>query len=87
MAARRGEAFPTSALDEAWAKRRTLKEFAPARAAGALTFEHEIGFRGALPHKSKEALDKVTVDGHALGGVGLRRTGNAWNVVLVCECP
>ena len=66
---------------------RTLKEFAPARAAGALTFEHEIGFRGALPHKSKEALDKVTVDGHALGGVGLRRTGNAWNVVLVCECP
>ena len=66
---------------------RTLKEFAPARAAGALTFSHEIGFRGALPHRSKEALDKVSVDGHQLGAVGLRRTGDAWNVVFVCDCP
>jgi hypothetical protein len=66
---------------------RTLKEFAPARGAGPLTFGHDIGFRGALPHTSKEALDKVTVDGHQLGAVGLKRTGDAWNVVLVCECP
>jgi len=66
---------------------RTLQEFAPARAAGALTFSHEIGFRGALPHRSKEALDKVSVDGHQLGAVGLRRTGDAWNVVFVCDCP
>jgi hypothetical protein len=66
---------------------RTLTEFAPARSAGPLTFSHDIGFRGALPHKSKEALDKVTVDGHQLGAVGLKRTGDAWNVVLVCECP
>jgi hypothetical protein len=66
---------------------RTLKEFAPARAAGPLTFDHEIGFRGALPHKSKEAADKVSVDGRQLGAVGLRRTGDAWNVVLVCDCP
>jgi hypothetical protein len=66
---------------------RTLKEFAPARAAGRLTFSHEIGFRGALPHSSKEALDKVSVDRHQLGAVGLRRTGDAWNVVFVCDCP
>jgi hypothetical protein len=66
---------------------RTLKEFAPARTAGPLTFSHEIGFRGALPHSSKEALDKVSVDGHQLGAVGLKRTGDAWNVVLVCDCP
>ena len=66
---------------------RTLKEFAPARTAGTLTFSHEIGFRGALPHSSKEALDKVSVDGSQLGAVGLKRTGDAWNVVLVCECP
>ena len=66
---------------------RTLKEFAPARAAGALTFDHEIGFNGALPHRSKEAADKVTVDGRQLGAVGLRRTGDAWNVVFVCDCP
>jgi len=66
---------------------RTLKEFAPARAPGTLTFDHDIGFRGALPHKSKEAADKVTVDGHQLGAVGLERTGDAWNVVFVCDCP
>jgi len=66
---------------------RSLKEFAPARAPGALTFDHQIGFRGALPHRSKEALDKVSVDGHQLGAIGLRRTGDAWNVVLVCDCP
>ena len=66
---------------------RTLKEFAPARAAGALTFSHEIGFRGALPHRSEEALDKVSVGGRQLGAVGLRRSGDAWNVVFVCDCP
>jgi hypothetical protein len=66
---------------------RTLREFAPARTPGALRFSHDIGFRGALPHRSKEALDKVTVDGRQLGAVGLKRTGDAWNVVLVCDCP
>jgi hypothetical protein len=66
---------------------RTLEEFAPARSPGPLTFSHDIGFRGALPHSSKEALDKVAVDGRQLGAVGLKRTGDAWNVVLVCECP
>jgi hypothetical protein len=65
----------------------TLKEFAPARSAGPLTFSHDIGFRGALPHSSKEALDKVSVNGRQLGAVGLERTGDAWNVVLVCDCP
>ena len=66
---------------------RTLKEFAPARTPGELTFKHDLGFRGALPHRSKQALDKVSVDGHQLGAVGLERTGDAWNVVLVCDCP
>ena len=66
---------------------RTLEEFAPARGGGALTFDHQIGFLGALPHRSKEAVDKVSVNGQQLGGIGLRRTGDAWNVVLVCECP
>ncbi len=66
---------------------RTLTEFAPARRPGDLTFSHDIGFRGALPHTSKEALDKVSVDGQQLGAVGLKRSGDAWNVVLVCDCP
>jgi hypothetical protein len=65
---------------------RTLREFAPARAAGALSFSHDIGFHSALPHKSKTAVDKVSVDGRALGAIGLRRSHNTWNVVLVCEC-
>jgi hypothetical protein len=64
----------------------TLREFAPARASGTLTFKHDIGFRGALPHRSKEALDKVSVNGRQLGAVGLKRDGETWSVVLVCEC-
>lgn len=65
---------------------RTLREFAPVRAPGALTFKHDIGFRSALPHKAKTAVDKVSVDGHPLGAIGLRRSGNTWSVALVCEC-
>jgi hypothetical protein len=66
---------------------RTLAEFAPARAPGALSFDHDIGFRDSLPHKSKSALDKVSVGGRQLGAVGLRRNGNTWSVAFVCECP
>jgi len=66
---------------------RTLREFAPARAAGSLSFSHDIGFRSALPHRSKSALDKVSVRGRQLGAIGLRRTGNTWRVAVVCDCP
>jgi hypothetical protein len=65
---------------------RTLREFAAARAPGAISFGHDIGFRGALPHASKAALDKVTVDGKQLGAVGLHRSGDTWRLVVVCEC-
>lgn len=65
----------------------TLREFAAVRAPGRIVFEHDIGFRSALPHKSKTAVDKVAVNGHALGGIGLRREGDIWSVALVCECP
>src|SRR3954469_11555488 len=65
---------------------RTLREFAPARTAGALSFSHDIGFHSALPHKSKTAVDKVSVGDRALGAIGLRRSHNTWNVVIVCEC-
>ena len=65
---------------------RTLREFAAARAAGKLTFSHEIGFRGALPHKSTAALDRVSIDGREVGAIGLRRTGNTWRVAIVCDC-
>jgi len=64
----------------------TLREFATVRTPGHLTFKHDIGFRSALPHKSKSAVDKVTVNGHSLGGIGLRREGDVWSVALVCEC-
>lgn len=64
----------------------TLREFAAVRAPGRLTFKHDIGFRSALPHRAKTAVDKVAVNGHALGGIGLRREGDTWSVALVCEC-
>jgi hypothetical protein len=66
---------------------RTLREFAPARTPGALPFSHDIRFHSALPHKSKTALDTVSVAGRDLGSIGLRRTGNTWRVVIVCDCP
>ena len=66
---------------------RTLREFAPARAAGNLSFSHDIGFRSALPHRSKSALDKLSVRGRELGAIGLRRTGNTWRIAVVCDCP
>jgi hypothetical protein len=66
---------------------RTLREFAPARAPGALQFSHDIGFKGALPHRSKTAVDDVSVGGHEFGSIGLRRNGNTWSVAIVCACP
>jgi hypothetical protein len=66
---------------------RNLREFALARSPGPLSFSHDIGFHSALPHKSKSALDKVSVDGRELGAVGLRRSGNTWSVAVVCDCP
>jgi hypothetical protein len=65
---------------------RTLREFAPARGTGTLTFSHDIRFHASLPHKSKTAVDKVSVDGRVLGTIGLRRSGNTWSVALVCDC-
>jgi hypothetical protein len=66
---------------------RTLREFAAARAAGTPSFSHKIGFRGALPHNSTAALDRVSIDGREVGAIGLRRTGNTWRVAIVCDCP
>jgi hypothetical protein len=66
---------------------RTLREFAPARTAEALKFSHDIGFKGALPHTSKAAVDDVNVGGREFGSVGLRRNGNTWRVAIVCACP
>jgi hypothetical protein len=66
---------------------RTLREFAPARAPGKLRFSHDIGFKSALPHRSKTAVDNVSVAGHDLGSIGLRRNGNTWSVAIVCACP
>jgi hypothetical protein len=66
---------------------RTLPEFAPARAPGALQFSHDIGFKSALPHRSKTAVDDVSVGGREFGSVGLRRNGNTWSVAIVCACP
>jgi hypothetical protein len=66
---------------------RTVREFAPARASGALSFSHDIGFRSSLPHRSKTAVDDVSIAGRELGSIGLRRTGNSWRVVVVCDCP
>jgi hypothetical protein len=65
----------------------TLPEFAPVRAHAPLVITHDIGFRSALPHRAKEALDKVSVRGRPFGAVGLRRFGNAWRVAIVCDCP
>jgi hypothetical protein len=65
----------------------TLREFAPARRPGALAFGHEIGFRGALPHKAKVAVDDVSLGGRFLGSIGLRRSGDRWSVAVVCDCP
>jgi hypothetical protein len=66
---------------------RTVREFAPARTTGALSFRHDIGFRSALPHRSTSAVDNVSAGGRELGSIGLRRTGNSWRVVVVCDCP
>jgi hypothetical protein len=66
---------------------RTLREFAPVRAAGRLAIGHDIGFRGALPHKAKTALDNVSVGGRPFGAIGLRRSGDVWRVAFVCDCP
>jgi hypothetical protein len=65
----------------------TLREFAAVRAPGALTFAHDIGFRSALPHKSKAAVDDVSLRGRPLGSIGLRRHGDTWSVAVVCNCP
>jgi hypothetical protein len=64
----------------------SLREFAAVRRPGAIAFGHDIGFRSALPHKSKSAVDKVSVDGRPLGAIGLRRNGDTWTVAVVCEC-
>ena len=66
---------------------RTLREFAPARTSGALSFGHDIGFRSALPHRSKSAVDNVSIAGHEVSSIGLRRTGDNWRVAVVCDCP
>lgn len=66
---------------------RTLREFAPVRAGAPLAVSHDIGFRGALPHKAKVALDNVSVGGRPFGAIGLRRSGDVWQVAVVCECP
>jgi hypothetical protein len=64
----------------------SLREFASVRTRGPISFGHDIGFRSALPHKAKSAVDKVSVNGRLLGAVGLRRNGNTWSVAIVCEC-
>jgi hypothetical protein len=66
---------------------RTLSEYAPARAPGTLRFTHDIGFKSALPHRSKTAVDNVSVGGRDLGSIGLRRKGDTWSVAVVCSCP
>jgi hypothetical protein len=66
---------------------RTLREFAPVRAAGRLAIGHDIGFRSALPHRAKAAVDKVSVGGRPFGAIGLRRSGDVWRVAFVCDCP
>jgi hypothetical protein len=78
-ASRRGSATCPGAL-------RTLREFALARSAGPLSFSHQVGFRGALPHKSRLAVDRVSIDGRTFGAIGLRRQGDQWAVALVCQC-
>jgi hypothetical protein len=65
---------------------RTLREFAPARAPGTLSVHHDLGFRSALPHRSKRAVDRVSIGGKDLGIVGLRRDDDTWRLALVCSC-
>ena len=65
---------------------RTLREFAPARAPGALSVDHELGFRSALPHRSKRAVDRVSIGGRDLGIIGLRRFDGIWRLAIVCSC-
>jgi hypothetical protein len=65
----------------------TLREFAPARAHGALSIRHDFRFRSALPHKSKRAVDRVSIGGRDLGLIGLRRTAGVWHLAIVCSCP
>jgi hypothetical protein len=66
---------------------RTLPEYAPVRAPGTLEISHDIGFKSALPHRASAALDNVSVAGHDLPSVGLRRKGDTWSVAIVCDCP
>ena len=66
---------------------RTLREFALARNERTLSFSHDIGFNSALPHRSKTALDVVSIAGRELGSIGLRRSGDTWRIAIVCECP
>jgi hypothetical protein len=66
---------------------RTLREFAPARRSGTLTFSHDIRFHASLPHRSKKAVDTVSVDGLDVGAIGLSRSGNTWSIAFVCDCP
>jgi hypothetical protein len=66
---------------------RTLREFAPVRTGGPLVISHDMGFRSALPHKAKVALDNVSIAGRAFGAIGLRRSGDVWRIAVVCECP
>ncbi|MDX6658274.1 MAG: hypothetical protein QOH62_3067 [Solirubrobacteraceae bacterium] len=65
---------------------RTLREFAPVRAPGALLVHHDLGFRSALPHRSKRAVDRVSIGGTDLGLIGLRRFGGTWRLAIVCSC-
>jgi hypothetical protein len=65
---------------------RTLREFAAARAPGALSIHHDLGFRSALPHRSKRAVDRVSIGGRELGLIGLRRFGDIWRLAIVCSC-
>lgn len=66
---------------------RSLREFAPARRPGGLAIHHDMGFRGSLPHRSKAAVDEVTINGTPVGAVGLRRRGDTWSLAVVCDCP
>lgn len=65
----------------------TLREFEPVRTADRLSIHHDIGFRGALPHRAKEALDNVSVNERPFGAIGLRRSGDSWQIAVVCDCP
>jgi hypothetical protein len=47
---------------------------------------HDLGFRSALPHRSKRAVDRVSIGGTDLGLIGLRRFGGTWRLAIVCSC-